>query len=120
MNQVTKSPQRISVAAPVKHWRVARQCAKQAIEEEECDAKVLIHESLVVERPMMDVVRVTRRYEPPLQQRVTFHPETGQVHAIVQIAEHQKTPDKCSSHEDELMQQCDPQQVEQCNRTAEK
>src|ERR1700741_1012404 len=96
--------QSFGVAVLVKDRPSARQSSKKTIEEEETDSEVLIHESFVVECPVVDIMCKARRDEPTLQTAVLAHPETGYVHTVVQIAEHEETPRKRSSNKHKLME----------------
>ena len=65
---------------------------KEAVEKVEADAKVGIHKAVAVQAFVMNVVQPARFQKPSPQARNFGHPEILDVHAVVQIAEHQDRP----------------------------
>lgn len=82
-----------------------RQRAKQSIEDEESDAKVLVHEAAIIQNAMMDFMQPASRKKPELQHSISFQPEPFDVHDIVEIAEHEKAPPQSDSQPDRLIEQ---------------
>ena len=86
--------------------------AEQPIEEGKTDAEVLVHESLVVQHPVMDIVEISRPAEPNLHDGHALHPNSFDMHAIVQVAEDPETPGNGSREEHDLIQCPDPEERE--------
>src|SRR5438874_12475004 len=78
--------------------------AEQAIKEEECDPKILVHQTSVIDHPMMHFMQITRRHEPPFEKPVPRHPKAFDMLHVMKIAEHEKTPTKRHAEKDELVQ----------------
>src|SRR5690348_6241532 len=85
VEHVGKSMERIRVATSVEGRPLRGPGSEEAIKEKEGDAEVLVHKSLVVQSPVMDVVGLAGRGEPALQPGIALHPETIDVHAVMQI-----------------------------------
>ena len=81
-----------AMAVEVQGAMATRDGAEQAVEEEEADAEIAIHATLGIERMMMNVVEATGAQEPGFQDWRAFHPEILQVHAVVEVAEHEHRP----------------------------
>ena len=70
----------------------AKNGAKEAVEEKKADAEVGVHAAIVVDRVMVNVVEAASVQEPRPEKRVAGHPEIGEMHAVVQVAEHESRP----------------------------
>src|ERR1700745_1748640 len=102
----------VLVAVAGERWQARGPRDEDAIEKEEGDPEVLIHEAVIVESPVMDVVSLAGRDEPALQAGSALHPEVVDVHAVVEIAEHEKAPGQRPGDEDRLMYRGHVQEVE--------
>ena len=49
--------------------------AEQAVKEEESDPKILVHQTSVIDHPVMYFVQVARRHEPRFEKPVPRHPK---------------------------------------------
>src|SRR4029077_7355039 len=65
-HEITEAPQGGTVSASVEASLLPRVSSEQAIEEEKADAEVLVHESLVGNRPVVNIVGAPRAHEPEL------------------------------------------------------
>ena len=95
------------------HWGHG---AEQPIEERKTDAEVLVHESLVVEDTVMDIVEISCPAEPDPNEGYALHPKTRNMHAVVQVAEDPETPSKGSRKEHDLMQGPNPDEREETGK----
>src|SRR5260370_2129062 len=77
--------------------------AEETVEEKETDAEVAVHAALIIQRAMMDVVEPARVHEPGFEQRRPGHPEIPQMHAVVQITEHENGPEQQRGKSDALV-----------------
>ena len=68
------------------------QRTEQPVEQKEADAEVLVHQSGVVQHPVMDVMPLSCAPEPSLENRIALHPEVLHMHLVMQIAEHEEGP----------------------------
>ena len=89
-----------------------RHGAEEPVEEGETDAEVLVHEPLVVEHPVVDTVKVARPAEPGPHNRHALHPETFDMHAVVQIAEDPEAPAENDPEKQNLVSRADPEEPE--------
>ncbi|SRR6266567_2425325 len=94
--------------------------AEEAVKEEESDSKILVHQTSVIDHPMMYFMQITRRHEPPFEKPVPCHPEAFDMLHVMKIAEHEKAPTKRHSEKDELVQRPNVQQVEKPKRRSDK
>jgi hypothetical protein len=67
LEDVAESAERLRVTAAIERGPLRGPRAEDAIEEKEGNAEVLVHESLVVECPVMDVVGLAGGDEPAVQ-----------------------------------------------------
>lgn len=112
LKDVAESVECVGVAVAVEHRPTRGPRAEDAIKKEEGDAEVLVHEAIVVESPVMDVVSFASQDEPSLQTRSALHPEVVDVHAVVEVADHEEAPGERSGDEDGLMQHRHVEEVE--------
>lgn len=89
-----------------------RHGAEEPVEEGKTDAEVLVHEPLVVQHSVMDIVEIARPAEPGLHNRHALHPETFDMHAVVQIAEDPEAPAENDPEEQNLVRRADPEEPE--------
>src|SRR6267142_2740187 len=83
---------RCLIAAPIEGAMTLRHGSEEAVEKVEADAEVGIHEAVAVQAFVMNVVQLARFQKPSPQARNSGHPIVLDVHAVVQIAEHQNGP----------------------------
>lgn len=93
--------------------------AEQPVEESEADAKVLVHESLIVQDSVMNVMEIARPAEPVSEDGRAFHPKTLDVHAVVEIAEDPKAPGQDNPEKKRLVPQRRPEEPEQTSQANE-
>src|SRR5215469_2582844 len=86
---------RRAIGMPIERTMAPRKGAKDPIKEVETDPKVLVHPSSLIDGVVMNVVEPPGRTEPCAHQGDAFHPEILNVHAVMQVAEHESRP----SHE---------------------
>lgn len=89
-----------------------RHGAEEPVEEGETDAEVLVHQSLVVEHPVMDIVEISRPAEPAPYHWHALHPEALDMHAVVQIAEDPEAPAENDPEKQKLVSRADPEEPE--------
>ena len=92
-----------AVSRPIE-WPVAF-ChgPEETVKEIEADAEVRVHEAFAVHAAMMNIVQPSGPEEPRAQQGNPSHPEVFDVHAVVQIAEHQDGPAQQSAQSGRLV-----------------
>jgi hypothetical protein len=95
--------------------RLECQSAEHAIESKEPNPKVLVHQSVIVQGMVMEIVQSSRPHKPKAKERSTLHPKVLDVHPVMQITKHQKTPRQYSPNRDRLIGQRDPEQAESGN-----
>jgi len=71
----------------------AKNGAKEAVKEEKSDAEVGVHVAMVVHGVMVNVVEAAGLQKPRAKKRVAGHPEIGEVHTVVEVAEHESRPE---------------------------
>jgi len=79
-------------AGVIERTMAQRECAEQAIKKEKTDSKVGVHAAVFVDGVMMNVVQTTGGQKPAAEERVLRHPETGEVHTVMQIVEGENGP----------------------------
>ncbi len=94
--------------------------AEQAVKEEESDPKILVHQTSVIDHPMMYFMQTTRRHEPRFEKPVPRYPKAFDMLHVMKIAEHEKAPTKRHSEKDELMQRPNVQQMKELKSTSDK
>src|SRR5690349_320335 len=90
-------------SSPVEGAVAARDRAEGSIKPEKTDSKVGIHVARIVYGMMMDIVEPAGPREPRTKQRMTSHPKISQMHAVVQIAEHENGPGHQRNDRDNLV-----------------
>jgi hypothetical protein len=80
------------VAAPIEGAMTPGDRSEEAVEKVEADAKVGVHEAFAVQAFVVNIVKTARVQKPSAQDGDSGHPEVLDVHAVVQIAEHQDGP----------------------------
>jgi hypothetical protein len=83
LEDVAESAERLRVTAAIERGPLRGPRAEDAIEEKEGNAEVLVHESLVVECPVMDVVGLAGGDEPAVQPGIALDPEVVDVQVTV-------------------------------------
>ena len=120
VEHIGEPAERLRIAAAIERGPLGGPGIEETIEEKEGDAEVLVHQSLVVEGPVMDVMGIARRNEPALEEWISLHPEIRDVHAIVEITEHDEAPRQGSRHEYHLVNDGHAQEVEHGDRQDQK
>src|SRR4029077_3102220 len=87
--------------------------AEQPVEECETDAKILVHEPLVIDHPVMDIVKIARPAEPDPHQWHALHPEALDMHSIVKIAKDPEAPGENDAEKLKLICGSNPQKPEE-------
>jgi len=91
------------IACAIKGRAIVVQGAKQAIEKKETDSKVCVHQSLVIDDLMVEVVPQSCRKEPASRDTIGGQPNTLDMHEVMEIAEHQKAPAECDGEVNPLV-----------------
>jgi hypothetical protein len=91
------------ITSAIESGFAAGESAKQPVKQEEADAEISVHESVIIDHMVMAVVPAARRDEPMIQPFVFFHPKPLDMHNVVQIAEHHETPQQCGCEVDPLI-----------------
>src|SRR5580765_252240 len=95
----------------------SRKRAEDPVEQKESDAEVLVHQSLVVQYVVVNVMESARRKEPALEQSVPGQPEALDVHDVMQPAEHEEAPAKRAHEINHLIDPAHVKSPEQCQHT---
>ena len=99
----------------VENQGVEGQSAEQPIESKEPYSKVFVHQSIIVQSMVMNIVQSPRSHKPIAENWSTSHPEVLDVHPVMQITEHQGTPRQYRPDTDCLIGTRDPEQGESGN-----
>ena len=110
--QISKSLLRCGVAQMIEPKRVIGQSTEHPIESEEPDPEVLIHESIIVQRVVVDIMQSPRSHKPMAEDWRSSHPEILDMHPVMQVAKHQEAPHQNRPDRDGLIGQRNSEQVE--------
>src|SRR5215475_2886032 len=93
---------------PVKAPMTTPQRSEQTVEPEKTDSEVCVHAAFVVHRAVVNVMKPARSAKPDSDDGGSCHPEVLQMHAIVQITEHEDRPGDESHERDCFINWCNP------------